>query len=185
MKKNIIVSFTIIVASLIFLQVGVLPHYGQYKHLYSQLKTSQQALKNQKEYYSQLFTLKQRLDSYQLSLAKISSALPTDSDAPALYQLIQAKASENGLVIRGLGSLSINQKAAGNLGTITFGGVVEGGYEGLTSFLKAIEKSSRLIDIQTVSLQFEESGDNQVNNISQPLVPQYVLNFEAHYLKGI
>ena len=182
MKKNIIASFIIIIISLIFLQVGVLPNYSQYKRLHSQWKINQQTLQDKQQYYSQLFTLEQKLDSYQTSVAKISSALPIGPDAPDIYQFIQAKASENGLIVRSLGGLSFGKSAESNMGTISFGGTAEGSYESLTNFLKVVERSSRLINVKVVRLQTRESKGEQATTITGP---QYALSFEAHYFQGI
>lgn len=179
MKKIIITSFLILFLSLIFLQVGVLPKYTEYRQLRSQLGGDQQMLAAKKEYYSRLFTTKHQLDSYQSSSAKASSALPPYADAADLYRFATEKASESGLVVQTMGGLSMNPGGKEGKGVIEFRISVEGAYSALTNFLKAVEDSSRLINVKLVRLV---SGEEKEEAGIQPLsAPLYSLTLETNY----
>lgn len=169
MKKTIIVSFLILLLGLIFLQIGVLPRYTTYRRSHSQLEVDKQTLTAKKEYYSQLFTLQQKIKTYQSAFAKTSSALPPYADAADIYQFVMGKAGESGLVIQTMGGLNLNPGKKEGEGIIEFNLSAEGGYSTLTSFLKAVENSSRLINVRTVQLEGGEGG------------PSYSLVLEANY----
>jgi len=169
MKKTIIISFLILLLGLIFLQVGVLPRYTAYRQLHSQLETDKQTLTAKKEYYSQLFTLQQKIKTYQSAFAKTSSALPPYADAADIYEFVLEKASESGLIIQTMGGLNLGPGKKEGEGIIEFSILAEGDYSTLTSFLKAVENSSRLIDVKTVKLEGGEGA------------PSYSLVLEANY----
>ena len=184
MKKEILASFTILIISLIFAQVGLVPKYHQYKRLSSQWEKAQQNLEARQKYYAQLFTINGKLQQHQTAVSKVGAALPTAPDAPALYRFIQEKASENGLVLKGLGGLKISHPKGKAIGVIQFGGVVQGNYGALLSFLRSVENSARLINITSVTLLPEEkaSANKKLTTVS---LPRYALSLEASYSSGI
>lgn len=177
-KKNIILAcFIILLVSLIFLQVGVLPQYRQYAQERAQLRRMQKILADKKEYYAQLFTIEQKLNSHQEALAKISSALPVHPDSAALAQLIQQKAAESGLTVENFNDLKINSDSKKKTGLIKLTAILTGNYPSLVSFLKAVEGSSRLVNVESVTLRpGEEEGIPE-----KAQAPRYTLTFTAHY----
>lgn len=184
MKKEILASFTILIISLIFTQVGIVPKYNQYKRLSSQWEKAQQNLEAKQKYYAQLFTINGKLQQYQTAVAKVGAALPMAPDAPALYRFIQEKASENGLILKGLGGLEVSRPKNSAIGVIQFGGVVQGNYGALLSFLKSVEDSARLINVTSVSLLPEEKASaNKKTKMAS--LPRYALSLEASYSSGI
>ena len=185
MKKNILISLALITISLIFLQVGVLPRYHQYNRLRNQWKENQQIFHSKQKYYSQLFTIKQKLNSYQDSVSKISSALPVNPDAASLYKFVQEKASENGLIIQGLGGLKMSKPTGNTAGIIKFNGVFSGSYQSLTSFLKAVENSSRLINVNLITLLASEDKKESGQVKKTQTEPRYTINLEANYYHNI
>ena len=182
MKRNtLLTSFIILIVSLVFLQIGVLPQYHQYAQLREQLRSNEEVLAGKKEYYAQLFTVEQKLNSQTESFAKVSSALPVLPDTAALCQFIEQKAGENGLVIENFGGLKINKDPKGKLGVIKFGAIARGNYPSLVNFLKTVEESSRLIEVKSVTSKSKDT--NQKNKGTQ--TPSYDLTFVAHYCQGI
>ena len=179
MKKAIIVSFLILLLGLIFLQVGVLPRYTTYRQLHSQLEVDKQTLTAKKEYYSQLFTLQQKIKTYQSAFAKTSSALPPYADAADIYRFVLEKAGESGLVVQTMGGLNLNPGKKEGEGIIEFSILVEGDYSTLSGFLKAVENSSRLINVKTVQLEGGKGKEGEIKVLSS--TPSYSLVLEANY----
>ena len=184
MKKEILASFTILIIALIFTQVGIIPKYDQYKRLNNQRKGVQQSLEMKQKYYAQLFTTKAKLNQEQTAVSKVGMALPEKEDAPALYRFIQEKASENGLVLKGLGGLKISRSENASIGVIQFGGLVEGNYGALLSFLKSVEDSARLINVTSVTLLPEEKASAN-KKLKTTSLPRYALSLEANYFSDI
>ena len=185
MKKNILISLTLITISLIFLQVGVLPKYRQYNRLRNQWKENQLMLSSKQKYYSQLFTIQQKLNNYSDSVSKISSALPTNIDASSLYKFVQEKASENGLIVQGLGGLKIGQPTGDSMGIIKFNGSLSGSYQSLTNFLKAVEDSSRLINVKFITLRASEEKKENSQVKTTQAEPRFSIDLEANYYHHI
>jgi len=180
MKKTIIISFLILLLGLIFLQIGVLPRYTAYRQSHSQLEVDKQTLTAKKEYYSQLFTLQQKIKIYQSAFAKTSSALPPYVDAADIYRFVLEKASESGLVIQTMGGLNLNPGKKEGEGIIEFNVLAEGDYSTLTNFLKAVENSSRLINVKTVQLE-GGGGEEKETKVQISSTPFYSLTLEANY----
>lgn len=184
MNKKIFTSFTILIIGLIFVRVGIVPKYSQYKRLHNQFRAVQQTLSAKQKYYSQLFTIREKLNASQKAVAKVSAALPLNPDAPALYKFLKEEASQNGLVLRSLGELKTVASSNNSIGIIKFQGLVEGNYKSLVSFLEAVENSSRLINVMSVRLLpggKEESSKQK----TATFVPRYFLNIEARYTRSI
>jgi Tfp pilus assembly protein PilO len=178
MKKLLITSSLVLFLSIVFLQVGVLPQYVNYQQLKAQLRDNERMLQAKEDHFSQLFTIKSKLGNYQSAFAKMSSALPPATDSAALYKFVEEKANESGLMVRGIGGLSISEAGESYQGKIEFGMIVGGSYSALTNFLKAVENSSRLINVGQVSLVSLEDEEEEEELSSGPF---YSISLTAYY----
>lgn len=184
MNKKLITSFVFLIIGLIFTRVAVVPKYAEYRHLRNQLGAAEQTLSAKQKYYSQIFTIRERLNASQEAVSKVGAALPLYPDAPTLYRFLKTEASQNGLIFRSLGDLKILQPDNSFVGVIKFSGLIEGRYSSLLSFLQSVEHSSRLINVTSVRLL--PGGDERANKSNQAVyVPRYALSIETNYAHGL
>lgn len=93
-------------------------------------------------------------------LTPFSKAIPVGRNIPELLINLEALASENGLIFSGVSFKPKDLKAPG-VKTLIMEIKVKGSYPAFLAYLKAIEKSLRLLDVTNVS--FSGVGPGQAN----------------------
>lgn len=149
----------------------------------------QKALQAQQDYFNNLESASDKTVFFGSELAKMNSALPPGLSAASLMEFLQVKSSENGLIIKSLTPPDIVYKkslpeqaggaagAAGdetanpvgdaeNAGTVSRIQEAEfilsgsGSVESFENFLRALETSARLFEIETFSLDTGLAGES-------------------------
>lgn len=143
----IILALTL--ASTLFL---VQPNYQKLQEVDFKVNQAQVRLENKEKYLAQLEDFSERLANYKQQLAKIDSALPSSPDLPSLFNFFQKITEGNDLVLTkvSLGSIS-SLKKGGPIKTIELDLSLFGSYSSFKDFLKIVEQSSRLIEVQGIS----------------------------------
>ncbi|MBZ9571757.1 type 4a pilus biogenesis protein PilO [Patescibacteria group bacterium] len=147
------------------------PKYQDLRDLKLEIKTRETELNYREEYFSDLNKISEELKKYEAELSKINDALPDDPSLPSLLNFLEKASSQNGLVFKKLGSFStVSLKKPTRTATPSeqqplspseiketrLGFEVSGSYSALKNFLSTLEKSARLIEIETISFSFEE-----------------------------
>lgn len=104
-----------------------------------------------------LVSLQQSLKS---SLSLADKALPSREEVPILMTQIQALATESGVLLKTLQFGGISKATEAGHKKISLQAMLEGSYVNLTSFLKNLEKTSRIIDVETVSFDSRKNQEN-------------------------
>ncbi|OHA62114.1 MAG: hypothetical protein A2117_00630 [Candidatus Wildermuthbacteria bacterium GWA2_46_15] len=137
-----------------------LPQYQDLQSSKLELAQKRADLKSQEDYRQNLKSLDGELKKYEAALEKVNSSLPLDPSLPALLGFFQKTASQENLVLRhielGLKTLvtenpSIKKKAIFL--------EIAGTYPSFRQFLASLEKSSRLIQTESLSFSLPEKGD--------------------------
>ena len=100
-----------------------------------------------------------KLEDYEESLEKIEDALPsTPSLAPLIY-FLQTKSSENGLIFRRANLLSVSLVSEkSDIKEIIFSLEFFGSYPAFKKFLSSLEKSARLIEVESISFVSQQES---------------------------
>jgi len=164
----IIICFFLILLIAFFL---IWPKYQELKGIEAEIKVKKTELQYSEEYFSKLNQVSQRLKGYEAQLAKIDFALPSDASLSllSLMNFLQEASFQNGLVFKEFGSYSIAspKPAATTPGSpetelpakikeIRLNFEVSGLYSALKNFLIALEKSAKIIEVESISFSFEE-----------------------------
>lgn len=132
--------------------VLVLPKYQDLKSLQEKISQKRAELQYTQDYFSDLNKLSTELKKYSAELSKIDSALPLDPSLPSLFRFLQKTSSESGLVLKRLGQVSSNSlPERGKLKEYSLDLSLSGSYLSFKSFLSALEKTARLIEIESFS----------------------------------
>lgn len=162
MKKKIFIPI-LLFAVLIVAVYLVLPQYQKYRANKEEINLKNSQLAKTEEYFTNLQKIKDDLAKYKKSLEKIEAGLPKDISLPFLLNFFSKKSSENGLFIKSmaLGQEAPNEKEESSQKTQDAYFVLEvsGTYPSLKNFVKNLENSSRLVEIETISIRKEKPTD--------------------------
>jgi Tfp pilus assembly protein PilO len=135
----------------------VAPKYQLLKSKTAEVEAKKVNLENTNNYYKRVTALSEQLKTYKEELAKIDSAIPSEVSLPQLYDFFINRASESGLVLKNESASGLTvSKTMPGLKELRFGLELTGSYENFKNFLKVLEKSARMIEIEKIS--FSSSG---------------------------
>jgi len=151
MTKPIIIAICLIL-TLAFGLGLIWPQYKTLKATQLQIETKNTELQSKKAYFEDLAKISEELKKYPEELAKIDSALSTDISLPSIFNFFEKKASESGLVLKQVGSVSITPKKE-NSGLKEYRSTISlsGSYTALKNFLLNLEKSARIFETEKIS----------------------------------
>jgi len=160
------------------------PKYQELMGLYAQISARRTELEGVKEYYTDLEKSAAELKNYESALAKIDTALPYDPSIASLLFYINRTLSENGMVLKSVNAFQTTEPAEGeNIRTTTISFSVMGEYESLKNFISVMEKSSRIIEVDTINFP---SGGSLISapagskDASAKSIPGYSISITTH-----
>lgn len=156
MKKSFITPILLFVTLVSVTYFG-LPQYQKFKDLKEEVAQKKAELSAGEAYFANLRQTSETLKDYQDTLEKIKAALPQELSLANLLNFFQKKSSESGLLLKNVTPTKKTKKEAapGILAKVEeayFGLNLVGSYSSLKEFLKTLEKSSRLIEVESISL---------------------------------
>jgi len=160
MKKSFSIPI-LLFAALILVTYLLLPQYQEFKAIVSEKEQKEAELLGTEKYFSNLGQISENLRNYQDSLEKIESALPQDLSLSSLLSFFQKKSSENGLLLKNISQAKMESKEKrkeekGILAPVLethFNLNLSGSLLSLKGFLETLEKSSRLIEVENISVE--------------------------------
>ena len=134
----------------------VVPEYNKLGKLQTELGNKQAEYNAQFEYYNAIAATYAGLQNHKDDIIKIDDALPLDPALGKLIYFLPLTAKENGLVVKDLFlSKSYSGSTAGEpsntVKDVIFSTDVSGDYTSLERFLVALEKSSRIFEVTSIS----------------------------------
>jgi Tfp pilus assembly protein PilO len=136
------------------------PEYQELQLMEEKIEARKIELQTKEAYLQELKEISQELKEYEAELSVIDSALPYDASLPSLLDFLQRISSENGLVLNstkrtGISLFEEESKIKENQLTLE----LTGDYPSLKNFLQVLEKSARLIEVESISFSApEEEG---------------------------
>jgi len=138
------------------------PRYQELKNNQAKIVEKEVELQYKEQYFRDITDTAKELTQYKEELLKVDSILPSDTSIPALFSFLQTAASQNGLTLEGLSLSAVSEvSGAEGLGVkeISVGLSVSGSYSSLQSWLSTLEKTSRLIEVETISFSAPQEAD--------------------------
>lgn len=167
-KPILIILITIITSLLIFIFVS--PKYNEFRVSQIKLGALETEYNSKYAYYAEVTRVYSELQLRKDSLEKVDDALPAVPRFSNLIYFTQKKASENGLVLKDLVFTKISSPASGNrTRDIIFSVSLLGSYESLKNFIKALEKSANLIEVNSISFSSQASSSSSIFQFSLEL----------------
>ena len=161
MNKSFAIPILFFIALLITVYL-IIPTVSDFSNLNKELEMREKEALAIENYYKNVHDNFSKLQEHQESLEKIDSALPVGSFMPSLFNYLQKTSTENGVFLKSVNLSVVPKKTTEeetekiqeeyiNIELIGF-------YDGFENFLKSIEKSSRLIEIEEVQIRKEGEG---------------------------
>jgi Tfp pilus assembly protein PilO len=160
MNKSFAIPILFFIALLITVYL-ILPIVSDFSDLSKKLEMREKEALAIENYYKNIHDNFNKLKEHQESLENIDSALPIGSFMPSLFNYLQKASTENGVFLKSVNLAVVSKKTAGEETTKKIQEEyvrieLIGFYDGFENFLKSIEKSSRLIEIEEVQIRKEE-----------------------------
>jgi len=178
---------TIIICLILSVILGfflIWPQYQEFNEERWHLKEKEAERDNQEEYFAHVENVAKELSGYENELNKINSALPYDLDIADLINFLDKATSRNGLGIVGISSLSVDKKSSpkneesvvARTKEIDMVFDVKGSYPAFKNFLSTLEKSARVIDVESITLK-----KKQVSTKEEESPPVFTLKIKTYY----
>lgn len=161
MRRVFAIPILILASFVMFLYV-VLPQLSTAGQAKADFLRTEKEVNDRQKYFDGLKNSLGEISGYQGTLEKIEAALPGEVLLASLIEFFNQKANNNGLVLKSLaptpdpvadeGGNSETQQTEKNPAqyfTLSLGG----GVASFENFLKDIETSARLVDVESISLQ--------------------------------
>jgi len=168
MNKSFAIPILFFIALLIIVYL-ILPVFSDFNNLKEKLNVREKEALTVENYYKDVHDNFNKLKDYQETLEKIDSALPAESFLPSLFNYLQKTSAESGVFLKSVNlatapKATVEEKKGGGRATKKIQEEyvsieVIGSYDGFENFLKSIEKSSRLIEVEEVQITKEASTE--------------------------
>lgn len=144
------------------------PKYSHVKGLKAEVAIKEKEARERENYFSNLQAILTKLEDYQEALTVLNAGAPKKLSSVTLLNFFQISASENGLALESIPSVSFPQEQQEESGLLklkeaNFSMTLKGSALSFENFLKVLEKSSRLIDVENISLP---NATNQLMNFN-------------------
>ncbi len=174
-------------ASIAGFAVFIVPHYNQISELRTQKADYEIVLANARKYKEERNALVKRYNAFdQSKLNQLSTMLPSNPENMKLILALQSVASQYGLLLQNVktedsedttnpGARPVpGSQTSLDLGTITINFSISGPYSAFTNYIRTIEKSLRMLEIQKISFA---ASDPKTQNY------QYTVSVKTYWLK--
>lgn len=161
MKRILLIPILIFGAFLVCLYL-VAPNFQKFFTFRKEIQEKERILSGKKAYFEQLKKDDVKLADFQNELNKINSAVPQEPFLSSLLYFLQKKSSETGVVLASVGVPSIQAAAQGKqveVKNYSLNLTLSGSLASFENFLKILEKSSRIIDVESFSFSIAKIGN--------------------------
>jgi len=144
-----------------------------------QVAKQQKDLQEKQAYYLNLKNTLQELENYQGSISAISAALPEEFSLAGMLDYFQREAIASGLVLKNVGQNNTASPAQpsspadvvataipSRIKEAFFSISVQGSVESIEAFLKKLEMSSRIIEVESLNLKAQSEAGLSLSEMS-------------------
>lgn len=144
----------------LILGVGFLwPKYQDLRNSQKKIEEKKAELQYKEEYFSELNKTSDALKEYSEILQKIDSSLPADPNLPSLFDFLQKVSSQNGLVLKRINPVSTTPFEDSKIQETHLNLSLSGSYSAFKNFLSTLQKSARLIEIESITFSSPEKEE--------------------------
>ncbi len=188
MSKILILLF--LISYIVSLSLSTLiPQYKRVKELQKQLANQELILETREQYVEQLEESSRRIDEHQEEMVKLNYAMPSTPDTSYILEFLDESVFKTGMIFRDVGGLSktIEREEESQTGWVEVSFQLIGTYDSFLDFLNRVEKTARLIEVDSVSfvgesLEQEGEGETIRDESGAPSLFSFDIRLSAPYL---
>ncbi len=166
-------AFLIAIAAILF-WVLLMPTYDNVMAQREAITERSEMFKNRSDIIANIATINQEYAKKSADVARFASIVPAQKSAPELVSSLQALATQNGLQLMTIALSGDANKDINSYQVQSIDLGLNGSYPAFKSFLIALERNTRLIDI--ISIDASPTSDNS------PIIG-FRVKGNAYYLK--
>lgn len=166
------ICFSLALFMLLFM---VWPQYQKLQDVNAKVDKAQTRLQQRKDYVNELQSLSKRLKEHEKEMKKVESVLPSKPSLSSLLRFLSKASNDHGLQLKNVGGLS-KTSLENNVEKVEVNLTLIGSYSAFKNFVKAVEKSSRIIEVETVNFRMPEQQEEE-----RKRRPKFKLKFSTHY----
>lgn len=172
--NRILITIISLFISFLFFVYFLFPQFVVFENLSKKVLEKENFVQKEKIYFSELKKISEKLKDYKESLDKINAAIPSQLSIASLFKFFQDKANENGVFLKSLNVTRASDPVAENVvpgqeqGATSekikesiFFFKVSGSFFAFENFLKEIERSSRMIEVEKITLKGGEENKEE------------------------
>lgn len=145
--------------SLLLIFTLVFPRYRDLDYLKKEILGKEAELHSQEEHLQHLLEVSEEIQEREESISKIDSAIPKVAFLPELLNFFQKTASQSGLILEEVLSKAVSSGEEEDIKTTRVDITLKGYYFDFKNFLLIVEKSARLIEIESIHFSSDKSEE--------------------------
>ena len=152
--------------SILLIFTLLFPKYRTLDYLKKEILSKDTELQSQEENLQYLLEISRAIKEREESISKIESALPNKPSLPELLNFFQKAASQSGLILEEVSPSLTSSGEEEEIRTTLVSFALKGNYSDFKNFLSIVEKSARLIKVNTISFSYPEEENLVTFNLS-------------------
>lgn len=155
-NKSLIVLFlSILIVS--FVTLPIIGYFSEKREILAHTNTRLETLEANE---IRLQEIEKEISKKQDLFTKLGSAIPSEPMIPSSIRFLQRLAAENGLSLTSIGNFStISSSLKSHINETQISFSMRGGYNNLKSFLRALENSAKIFEIENISIDSSFTSD--------------------------
>ena len=142
----------VFVLSVVLIVVFILPQYKDFNSLKKEIIEKEARLQSQEDYLKELQQTLKEVEKRKEDFGKLESALPDELLLTDFLNFLQKTSSQTGLILKNISSVAVSGEEK-EVKTARINFELEGNYSSFKNFLLVIEKSARLIEVESISFK--------------------------------
>ena len=148
-----IITIICLVGSLGILFFAAWPEYQELRESMAYADVKEEDLQNMINYNQTLESIVSRIENdYEDQFNKVKESIPDDHYMPSFFAELRRISYRTGVRVESLGNFSVGQGDR-EINEIETSLNVQGDYSNFKSFIKALERSGRIIEVESVSIE--------------------------------
>jgi Tfp pilus assembly protein PilO len=181
MEKKLLITVILFGLSFVIGLVFCFPKFQEMRVAQKELESKETELEQRKAYFEEIDILSEKLKQYPDELAVIDFALPDDFSLPFLFDFFEKIVSRNGLFLTNISQsqgsqssprssrssekteISDKTESGNKLKESRTSISLSGSYSAFKNFLYSMEKSARLIEVESASFSLPQDKTSTLN----------------------
>lgn len=195
MNSKLIINSIIFVIFFLVIWLVLIPVWSDVSALRKEVGLKKTSIELEKKIIEKLNSINQVLDTQKSNVERLEQAIPGSEFKPELISIMESLANQNGLSLTSVGIESASESAVSSrkgsskdpvstISNLSVSVVASGTYSSFKSWLEAVQKSLRILDISKITFAINKKvtiGGQELPN-TDPVI-DYSVSMKTYILK--